>query len=343
MMKKILFLSILVVVQAAVAFADEVASGLDGEVSEQLKASARQAIQAGVASDIAIELTRVLRRNDFNDKQIQRAHALLIKAQRAGLPLQPIVSKAYEGIAKQVPPDTTLTAMDAVLSRYDFAYSRVGRLSSRNDQRNRLGQALAAGIAAGVSPEDADAMVAAVQQHADATRSDQAGELALSAFETARDAARLGVSSTAAAGLVIQALTKGLSLAEMQAMHQSFLSQSRNALPENLAQSYAAAIQQGKNFQEGQGPVPGGMHGIPGSPAGHGLAGSPGNGGGSAGPGGGGGAGGPGGAAGGGGPGGSGGGGGGAGGPGGGGGAGGGGGGEAAAGGGGGGGGGGGR
>ncbi|MFZ0614724.1 MAG: hypothetical protein WAM73_20930 [Desulfobacterales bacterium] len=287
-MKNILFLSILVAIQASMAFADE--------ASEQLKASARQVIQAGVDNDIAAEVTRVLLLNGFKEEQVLRAHAILIKAQRAGLPLQPIVNKAFEGIAKQVSPDTTLMAMDAVLSRYDFAFSRADSLSTRTEQKNRLGQALAAGIAAGVSLEDADAMVEAVRQRAAATNPDQAADLALAAFETARDAARLGVSSTAAAGLVTQAMSKSLSLAEMQAMHQSFLSQSQHALPENIAKSYSSAIQQGKSFQ-GHGAVPGGLHGTPGHSSGHGGAGSTGTSGGAGGAGSGGGPGGSGGGA----------------------------------------------
>ncbi|MFZ0131995.1 MAG: hypothetical protein WAK95_05585 [Desulfobacterales bacterium] len=274
-MKNILFLSILVAIQASAAFAGTAALGLGDEASEQLEASARQVIQAGVDSDIAAEVTRVLVLNGFKDEQVLRAHAILIKAQRAGLPLQPIVNKAFEGIAKQVPPDTILNAMEAVRSRYDFAFLRAGLLTAQKDQIDRLGQALAAGIAAGVSLEDADAMVEAVRQRAAATNPDQAADLALAAFETARDAARLGVSSTAAAGLVTQAMSKGLSPAEMQAMHQSFLSQSQHALPENIAKSYSSAIQQGKSFQ-GHGAVPGGLHGTPGPSSGHGGAGSPG-------------------------------------------------------------------
>ncbi|MFZ0241456.1 MAG: hypothetical protein WAL90_07385, partial [Desulfobacterales bacterium] len=255
-MKKILFLAILVLLQASSTFADEVEQGLTGDASEQIKASTRQVIKEGGDSGSVIDVTRVLRQNGFKDEQILRAHALMIKTQRAGLPLQPMVNKAYEGIAKRVPPDNILNAMEAVWSRYDFAFSRAGLMATRNDQKNRLGQALAEAIAAGVSFEDVDAMVEAVRQRSGATISGQDDALALAAVETARDAARLGVSSTAAAGLVSQAVSKGLSLAEVQAMHQSFLSQSRQAPPENLAQSYAKAIQQGQSFQ-GQGPVPG--------------------------------------------------------------------------------------
>ena len=286
-MKKIFFLAILVVTQASIVFADEVEQGRMGSASDQIKASARQVIRAGADSSSVVDVTRVMLQNNFKSEQILRAHEIMTKMHRAGLPLQPIVNKLYEGIAKQVPPANILNAMDAVRSRYDFSFSRAGLLTTQKDQKDQLGLALAAGLAAGLSFEDADGIVQAVQQRTGSTSSDQANALALEAFETARDAARLGASSNAAAGLVNQALSKEVSLAEMQAMHQSFLSQSQHAVSENLARSYAAAIQQGMSFQ-GQAAVPGGMHGVPGASSGHGGSGSSGNSGGSGGAGGGG-------------------------------------------------------
>jgi len=293
-MKKIFFFAILVVIQASIAFADEVEQGLLGSTSDQIKASTRQVIRAGVDSSSVIDVTNVMLQNDFKSEQVLRAHEILTKIHRAGLPLQPIVNKLFEGIAKKVPPANILNAIDAVRSRYDFSFSRAGLLTTQKDQKDQLGLALAAGLAAGLSFEDADGIVQAVRQRAGSTNSDQTNALALEAFETARDAARLGASSNAAANLVNQALSKGFNLAEMQAMHQSFSSQSQHASPETLARSYAEAIQQGISFQ-GHGAVPGGMHGMPGASSGHGGTGSSGNSGGPGGSGGEGGAGGSGG------------------------------------------------
>lgn len=284
-MKKISFLAILVVFQAAIAIGNEPELGLAGSVSDQISASARQVIRAGVDVGSVSEVTGVMLQNGFENEQILRAHAIMTEAHRAELPLQPIVNKVFEGVAKQVSPDIILNAMDAVRSRNDFAFSRAGLLVAQADKKGQLGRTLAAGIAAGLSFEDADRMVKTVQQRAESITSDQAHALALTAFETARDAARLGASSKAVADLVSQALSKGLSLADMQAMHQSFLSQSQHALPENLARSYASAIQQGKSFQ-GQGAAPSGMPGGTGPSSGHGGAGSSGNSGGPGGPGG---------------------------------------------------------
>lgn len=287
-MKKIFFLAILVAMQASTAFTDEVEQGLLGGASDQIKASARQVIRAGVDGSSVIDVTHVMLQNDFKGEQVLRAHEIMTTMHRAGLPLQPVVNKLFEGIAKHVAPANILNAMDAVRSRYEFSFSRAGLLTTRTDQKDQLGLALAAGLAAGLSFEDADGIVRAVlDSRAGSTSSDQANALALEAFETARDAARLGVSSDAAAGLVNQALNKGFSLAEMQAMHQSFSSQSQHAVPENLARSYAAAIQQGVSFQ-GQGAVTGGMPGTPGGSPGHGGSGSSGSSGGSGGSGGGG-------------------------------------------------------
>jgi hypothetical protein len=287
-MKTIFLLAIMVVIQASIVLADEVQQGLMGSASDQIKASARQVIRAGVDSSSVIDLTGVMLQNDFRSEQVLRAHEILINMHRAGLPVQPVVNKLFEGIAKHVPPATILNAMDRVRSRYDFSFSRAGLLTPQQDQKDRLGLALAAGLAAGLSFEDADGIVQAVlRQRTGSTHSDHANALALEAFEIARDVARLGVSSNATAGLVNQALGKGLGLAEMQAMHQSFSSQSQHTVPENLAKSYTTAIQQGISFQ-GQGAVQGGVHGMPGASPGHGGGDLSGNSGGSGGSGGGG-------------------------------------------------------
>jgi len=125
-MKKIFFLAILVVIQASVAFGDEVELGLTGSASDQIKASTRQVILAGADSGSVIDVTRVMLQNNFKTAQILRAHEIMTKMHRAGLPLQPIVNKLFEGIAKHVPPATILNAMDAVRSRYEFAFSKAG-------------------------------------------------------------------------------------------------------------------------------------------------------------------------------------------------------------------------
>ena len=116
-MKKIFFLAILVVIQTSIALADEVEQGLMSSASDQIKASARQVIRAGADSSSVIDVTYVMLQNNFKSEQILRAHEIITKMHREGLPLQPIVNKLFEGIAKQVPPANILNAMDAVRSR----------------------------------------------------------------------------------------------------------------------------------------------------------------------------------------------------------------------------------
>ena len=128
-MKKIFFLVILVVFQASIAFADEVEQGLMGGAWDQINASARQVIRTGADRGSVIDVTRVMLQNNFESEQILQAHEIMTKMHRAGLPLQPIVNKLFEGIAKQVPPANILNAMEAVRSRYDFSFSRAGLLT----------------------------------------------------------------------------------------------------------------------------------------------------------------------------------------------------------------------
>jgi len=67
-------------------------------------------------------------------------------------------------------------------------------------------------------------------------------ELAKESFMTARDMARLGLSSKATANLVCLALQKGYTARKMENMRNSYMTQSRSSHPTYLANSYSNAI-----------------------------------------------------------------------------------------------------
>ena len=142
-----------------------------------------------------LKLTRAMQQNKFNEQQIQLAHALMIEAKNSGMPVQPLMNKAFEGMAKSVPPSLIVNAMETVQSRNAFAFQRAAKLSDDKSRTENLGRTLAAGLAAGLSKEDADKIIGKIQQRAGSMNADQAYSLALECFQTARDVSRLGVSS----------------------------------------------------------------------------------------------------------------------------------------------------
>ena len=267
---------------ATVALADAIDDGLPENTSEAIKASARQAVHSDLEQKTVIKLTRAMQQSKFNEQQIQLTHALIIEAKNSSMPVQPLVNKAFEGMAKSVPPPLIMNALKMVQSRNAFAFQRAAKLSSEKSRTDNLGRTLAAGLAAGLSEEDADKITEMAQQRAGSMNSDQAYSLALECYQTARDVSRLGVSSQAATGMVTQALNKGFNHEDMRALRSSFMMQAQHSEPQNLARGYTSAIQKGKGFQEGsgaaggqsRGPGVGGGAGSDGSGSGSGGSGS---------------------------------------------------------------------
>jgi hypothetical protein len=268
---------LLVALFATVALGDAVDDGLPENTPAAIKASARQAVHSGLEQNSVIKLTRAMQQNKFNEQQIQLCHALIIEAKNSGMPVQPLMNKAFEGMAKGVPPSLIVNALETVQSRNAFAFQRAAKLSTDNSRTENLGRMLAAGLAAGLSKEDADKITSKVQQRAGSMNSDRTYSLARECFQTARDVSRLGVSSKAVTGMVIQALNKGFNHEDMRAMRSSFMIQAHHTEPQNLARGYAAAVQEGKGFQEGRGTA-GGQSGGSGS-GGPGVGGGEGSGG----------------------------------------------------------------
>jgi hypothetical protein len=219
----------------------------------------------------------------------------MIDAKNSDMPVQPLVNKAFEGMAKGVNPALILGAMETVQSRNAFAYQRAARLSRNKSQTANLGKSLSSGLAAGLSKQDADKITHMIQQRSRSMKSDRAHSLALECFNTARDVSRLGVSSQTVTGMVVNALNQGFNDQDMRAMRSAYMTDARQSDPRGLARSYSAAIQEGKGFQEGPGGGAGGGMGSggPGPGAsgsggsGSGPGGSGSGGGGSGGPGGG--------------------------------------------------------
>ncbi len=238
---------------ANAALGDVIDDSLPPNSPQAVKASARQAIQNGLEQENVVKLTRAMLQNKFNEQQIQLAHAMMIEAQNSGMPVQPLMNKAFEGMAKNVSPPLIVGAMQTVQSRNAFADQRAVRLSKNKSRTANLGRALSAALAAGFSKEDADKVTKMLHQRARSIESDRAYSLALECFKTARDVSRLGVSSQTVTNMLANALNKGFNHQDMHAMRSAFMTEARGSQPQELARSYSAAMQEGKGFQGGEG------------------------------------------------------------------------------------------
>jgi hypothetical protein len=275
------------------AFADAVEQGLT-QMPASIKERTRAVIQKGVPGENAIQLVQAMATNRFEEEQILKAQAILIDAQGRGLPTKPVINKLLEGMAKQVAPDRILQAMEAVTSRYGFAFERAKAVTQNPAQVERLGSMLAESLGAGFKERDASRMMSHLKDQSPKMNQNQLDELAAACLAMARDMSRLGVSSEVSSQVISNALSNGLSPASIAGMNQSLAAQAQSHSAQALAEGVAHGMQgqsaQGVGATAGGQPGPGGQAGSGGPGAGAG--GSSGGGSGGAGGGGGGGAGG---------------------------------------------------
>jgi hypothetical protein len=293
----IVFLTGVFFILAATASADEVEQSLS-RLPALVQDRTREMIRAGVRTEDAVQLVQGMQANRFQEEQMLKAQAIVLEAHVKGFPPRPVVNKALEGMAKQVPPERVLQAMETVRSRYAFAYGQARSLTREKNHAERLGNMLAESLAAGFSEQDASQAVSRLQEHSPKSSPEHLNQLADACLSMARDMSRLGVSSHLTGQIISGAISNGLSTNDITSMHQSLLAQSQTHSAQSLAQGLVQGMQQGQTSHGmsspgqsgGSGSGSSGGVGGPGGAIGGGGSGGPGGtgGGGSGGPGGGG-------------------------------------------------------
>lgn len=305
-MKRIVFFVLGLSLLASPVFGDEVDNKLSQMATEQVVESTRQMIRAGIPEDAAVEMTRRMIQNRFRHENTIKAQKVVMNALNKGLPPEPIMNKAYEGMAKNVPDESIVKAMEKTQSRYAYAYRRAKEITPEKARVRDIGNAMAEAITAGMTRKDADRICDQLGDRIQDRSRDRdqdkdgdpdrdrdrdrihVGDLALASFQAARTMARLGVSSSNTGDLICEALQHRYSAQEMEQLQNTFKTQARHMASEKLARQYTLAIGEGaqaenlgKNAASGQGPA--GMSGESGSGGSNGSGGSGGGSGGSGG------------------------------------------------------------
>ncbi|MBN2428009.1 MAG: hypothetical protein JXK94_06715 [Deltaproteobacteria bacterium] len=244
-MKTLTAVLMMLLLGASGVLADEVDEGLSSRASLELKNNTREMIRLGISKDDAIEMVQLMERSRFQNQEMIEAQNVVMEARGQGLPEGPVMSKAREGIAKQVGDKAVVQAMEQVRSRYAFAYAQASKMSLSRNQANRLGDIIAQGLAAGMTEKDMDAVRDQLQLRTRLMTRNQAEELALETCNTVRTMARVGVRSANAADLVSEALQNNYQAREMKTLRHSFMHRSSNENPDKLAAGYARGIRAG--------------------------------------------------------------------------------------------------
>ncbi|MEA3470276.1 MAG: hypothetical protein U9R24_01000 [Thermodesulfobacteriota bacterium] len=272
-MKKIIAIVFILLFSATVVLADEVEDNLAGLANEQVMMTTRSMIQNGIESDDAIRITQLMLQNQFSQQQTLQAQKMLMQALQSGLPAEPLMNKAHEGMAKKVESGSVLQAMENVRSRYAFAYKQAGQLTEDPEEIRSLGTLMADSLAAGVAMGDMELMRARLQERTQTMERKGEDDLAKETCMTLRNMARLGVSSEAITDVVSQALGQNYTAQEMEALRESFMYTARTGSPEDKAKAYAKQMRQDGNA-EGLGSSAAGGAGASGAEGGTGSGGA---------------------------------------------------------------------
>ncbi|MEA2114921.1 MAG: hypothetical protein U9P36_06010 [Thermodesulfobacteriota bacterium] len=197
------------------------------------------------AADTDAILNRTMDMAGFSTEQVLRVQSMIKTAQQQGLPAEAVSSKVYEGIAKHVDPDRIVQALERVTSRYKYGYTLARKLTKREKQAVKLGNTMTAGIAAGLTRQDAEKLVNSLQTRSRQMNRNELYLLAEETMRTARDLSRQGVSSATTAEVVGKAVHKGFAANEMRTMRSTFSRQGAHKNRESLARGYGTAIDQG--------------------------------------------------------------------------------------------------
>jgi hypothetical protein len=248
--------------------ADEIDRQLGTAVSETVRENIRQMVSVGIPEAQALQMVRTMARNRFSEQNMIRAQKTVIETQAKGLPVEPVMNKAMEGLAKGVAADNIVRAMEQVQQRYAIASRHAAAITENEPQRQRLRNTVADCLSAGITNGDLNRLMTQLQQQTRQLARNQIDAYALATLQAARTMARMSVASTAATDVVCQALRQRYTAQEMRQLNQQFMAQAMDMSPNRVANQYAQAIAKGQRGDSLGKSGAGGQTGGPGGPGG---------------------------------------------------------------------------
>lgn len=279
-MKTITIIIFSLFVTVSTVFADDAVQERKESKNNRQTTQIRDMVRAGVAAEDAEKMARMMKEHRVGNAHVKAASQVVVGTAQKGLPTEPVLNKAFEGLAKQAHGSAIVRAMEKTRSRYEFAYSKAGDISEGKRQTSRLGNTIAEGLAAGLKKEDVDRIMDRVRERIRDQKNKEIDQLTQETFTTARTMSRLGVASPETTEVVCQALQNNFSAEEMNVMQNRFVKQTKSTSASKTANQYGNSIAKGVkagNLGKSSGNHGNGEHGNKGrgnSSGGHGNGGN---------------------------------------------------------------------
>jgi len=245
-MKKLLFILMVMCFIPAFGFADEVDDGLPSDTPARVKESARQTISLGVQNQGVIKMTKTMLENKYTEKQMLAAHEVLMKAQRQNLDTEPIMNKFNEGAAKKEKAANNIKAMEKVRSNYETAGGLAGKMTQDKQQVKAMTQEMAECMNAGVTKKNMEQIGTMLQEKTKGMNNQDAQAYQNGTLSAVKQMAKSGADSGSVTKVMKNAFAKGYTAQDMEKLKNSFTAQVKNASSATaLANSYANAVKNG--------------------------------------------------------------------------------------------------
>ena len=211
----------------------------------QVREAAREMVMAGVPQDDTSRITQAMVQARIQQREIVKIQLMIKAAQETDQDPEPLINKAYEGLAKRVQGQNIVQAMERVRNRYEHAERISTALEPQVRERVRLRETIATGLAAGLQQEDAIRIAEQLRTREKNRDPETQQQMNLECYLTARDLVRHGVASQTAADLVTTSISHNYSSSDMVTMRNLFHEQSKNQEANALAKSYTNGVQDG--------------------------------------------------------------------------------------------------
>jgi hypothetical protein len=221
--------------------------GLSVQTTQRVRLQAQEMVREGVDSEAAEAMLRSMIHHRFEERQILRAQEIVLAAHRNGLPETQVMLKAHEGMAKHVPADRIVEAMEMVRSRYATAFEIARTLGGGELQQHHVGKAIAEGLTAGMEVGAPETIARQIHRQGAQKSTQILDKTILESYLAARDMVRLGVSSQTSADMVCQALESGYDQTQMNHLRNRFRVQVQRtqSAPEVVARQWMQQFKQG--------------------------------------------------------------------------------------------------
>ncbi len=199
----------------------------------------------GISEEQAEKMLSLMHQNRYQEENIVRAQQTVVNAAHENLPTEPVMNKAREGMAKNVPEEQVIAAMEKVRNRYRHAYQLSRSLSDDKKANGPMAEALADSLAAGMTDQEMDKIMDRLRVQTRQQTKNQAEDLSLQTMLTVRTMARLGAHPADTADTVCQGLQQGYTGRQMEQFRYRFTNEAQNTPGQQLAHQYARSIGQG--------------------------------------------------------------------------------------------------